>query len=165
MTDDSNRVLLPIIPLARDAVLLPGITLRIPVQNRPDIPALLSAIYSQAAATKTDPSTISIGCVPLCSPFLSSEGQNLIEDSEARGRRTAEHLASKPGDVKEKDLYLYGTSARVSGVYGRRPGELSLVVEGQRRFRIQRFTKLKPHVECEAVLLGEESRLRQSKTI
>ena len=46
------RTLVPIIPLARDSVLLPGTSLRVPIGNRPDIPALLSAVYSKGADSK-----------------------------------------------------------------------------------------------------------------
>ena len=72
-------------------------------------------------------------------------------------RNTAEHLASNPGDVEEKDIFLYGTIAKISGVQGRRPGELALVVEGSRRFKVERFVKSKPYVECEVTPLAEES--------
>ncbi|MCJ1283301.1 hypothetical protein MMC26_002629 [Xylographa opegraphella] len=156
MATSPKHKLLPLIPLARDSVLLPGVTLRVPVQNRPDIPALLSSIYTRAATPKPDTSSISVGCVPLCSPLLSPEGQNLLEDAEIRVRKTAEHLAANPGRAGEKDLFEYGTVAKISGVQGRRPGELALVVEGLRRFRIERFTQFKPYMEAEVVYLDED---------
>ncbi|MCJ1245535.1 hypothetical protein MMC30_002739 [Trapelia coarctata] len=156
MVTSLKHKLLPIIPLARDGVLLPGVTLRIPVHNRPDIPALLSSIYSRASTPKPDTSTISVGCVPLCSPLLSPEGQNLLEDAEIRVRKTAEHLATNPGKAGEKDLFAYGTVAKISGVQGRRPGDLALVVEGVRRFRIERFTQFRPYMEAEVVYIDED---------
>ena len=156
MAGDPNRTLLPIIALAREAVLFPGITFRIPVQNRPDIPSLLSAIYAKAAVPKSESSPVAVGCVPLCSPLLSPEGQNLLEDSDVRMRKTAEHLMGNPGGAGERDLFGYGVVARISGVQGRRPQELALVVEGVRRFRVERFTQFKPFIECEVMPLGEE---------
>ncbi|MCJ1436524.1 hypothetical protein MMC27_005903 [Xylographa pallens] len=156
MATSPKHKLLPLIPLARDSVLLPGVTLRVPVQNRPDIPALLSSVYNRAATPKTDTSAISVGCVPLCSPLLSPEGQNLLEDAEIRVRKTAEHLATNLGRADEKDLFGYGTVAKISGVQGRRPGELALIVEGLRRFRIERFTQFKPYMEAEVVYLDED---------
>ncbi|MCJ1390688.1 hypothetical protein MMC18_003549 [Xylographa bjoerkii] len=156
MATSPKHKLLPLIPLARDSVLLPGVTLRVPVQNRPDIPALLSSVYTRAATPKPETSTISVGCVPLCSPLLSPEGQNLLEDAEIRVRKTAEHLAMNPGKTDEKDLFGYGTVAKISGVQGRRPGELALIVEGVRRFRIERFTQFKPYMEAEVVYLDED---------
>jgi ATP-dependent Lon protease len=151
-----TRIILPIIPLARDAVLLPGITLRIPIFNRTDIPALLNAVYTQAGSVGADAPSIQVGCVPLCSPLLSPEGLNLLEDSEHRVRKTAEHLANNPSGAEAKDLFGYGVIAKIAGVQGRRPGELALVVEGTRRFRVERFTQFKPYMECEVTPLGEE---------
>ena len=157
MAGHPDRIIVPIIPLARDAVLLPGVSLRIPIAKRSDIPPLLTAVYSEATKFKREPSSIMIGCVPLGSPLLSPEGQNLIEDSESRVRKTAEHLALNPSGAGEKDLFGYGTVARISGVQGRRPGDLSLIVEGVRRFRVERFTQFKPYIECQITPLGEES--------
>ena len=156
MVTSPKHKLLPIIPLARDSVLLPGVTLRIPIHNRSDIPALLSSIYNRAATPRPDTSSISVGCVPLCSPLLSPEGQNLLEDAEIRVRKTAEHLATNPGKAAEKDLYAYGVVAKISGVQGRRPGDLALIVEGLKRFRIERYTQFSPYLEAEVVYLDEE---------
>ena len=157
MAGHPDRTILPIVPLARDAVLLPGVSLRIPVAKRSDIAPLLAAVYAEATKFKREPSSITIGCVPLASPLLSPEGQNLAEDSESRIRKTAEHLASNPSGAGEKDLFGYGTVARISGVQGRRPAELALIVEGVRRFRVERFTQFKPYIECQVTPLGEES--------
>ena len=159
MSGSPERILLPLIPLARDAVPIPGITLRIPLQNRPDIAALLSAVYTQATSQRTKPSKTLVGCVPLCSPLLSPEGQRLLEDSDTRLRKTAQRLADSPRDAKEPDLFTYGVVARVSGVQGRKANDLALVVEGLRRFRVERYTQFKPYIECEATPLGEEGAL------
>ena len=156
MAGDPNRILLPLIPLARDAVLFPGISLRIPLQDRPDIAALLSAIYNQAATRGAEPSLTLIGCVPLCSPLLSPEGQKLLEDSDLRIRKTAQHLADNPNDAKDVDMFAYGVTAKVVGVQGRRASDLVLVVEGLQRIRVERYTQFKPYIECEATQLEEE---------
>ena len=156
MADSPNRKILPLIPLERDSVLLPGVTLRVPVQNRPDIPALLSSVYTRAATPKPDAAAISVGCVPLCSPLLSHEGQNLLEDADIRVRKTAEHLATNPGQADQKDLFGYGVVAKISGVQGQRPGKLALIVEGVRRFRIERFTQFKPYMEAEVTYLKDQ---------
>ena len=167
MATPTNRLLLPIIPLARDSVLLPGITHRIPINNRPDIPALLTAVYSRVASNSSEAASVIIGCVPLCSPLLSPEGQQLLEDSEDRVRNTARRLSgpseqgkNEPGRVNERDLFVYGTTAKIAGIQGRRQSELRLVVEGLRRFRVERFTQFKPYVECEVTMLGEEGIFR-----
>jgi ATP-dependent Lon protease len=157
MTGDPTRTLLPIIPLARPAVLLPGITLRIPVTDKSGIPAILSNVYTRLGAQGKDDQAIQVGCIPMCSPLLSHEGQNLLEDSELRTRRTIEHLTEDASTIKdEADLFAYGVIAKVSGVQGRKPGELALVVEGVQRFRVERFTQFKPYMQCEITPLGEE---------
>ena len=172
-----NRAVLPIIPLPRDSVLLPGITHRIPVANRKDIPALLSVVYSQVANTSSDPASVIIGCVPLCSPLLSPEGQLLLEDSEDRVRNTARRIIGAsssgasgdgnskqdPGKASERDLFAYGVTAKIAGVQGRRQSDLRLVVEGLRRFRVERFTQFRPYVECEVTMLGEEGVCRAAQ--
>ena len=81
-----------------------------------------------------------------------------MEDAEIRVRKTAEHLAANPGKAAEKDLFAYGVVAKISGVQGRRPGDLALIVEGLKRFRIERYTQFKPYMEAEVVYLDEEGR-------
>ena len=61
-----------------------------------------------------------------------------------------------PGDADHRDLFMYGTVARISGVQGRRADDLSLIVEGIRRFRIDRFTQMRPYFEAEAAYIDEE---------
>lgn len=51
---------------------------------------------------------------------------------------------------------MYGTVAKISGVQGRKADDLSLIVEGVRRFRIDRFTQMRPYFEAEAAYLDEE---------
>ena len=166
MAAPPNRLVLPIIPLARDSVLLPGVTHRIPIGGRSDIPALLTAVYSRVASTSSDPASVVVGCVPLCSPLLSPEGQQLLEGSEDRVRNTARRLTNSaehrvdPARVNERDLFVYGVTAKIAGVQGRRQSELRLVVEGLKRFRVERFTQFKPYVECEVSILGEEGMRR-----
>ena len=156
MSESPERMILPIVPLAPDSVLLPAVNLRIPVQGRPDIPAILSAVYARGAQSPPDGSAAWIGCVPLCLPLLSHEGQKLLEDSEIRMRKTAEHIVADPGDGEPKDLFGYGVMAKIAGVQGRRRGELALVVQGVKRFRVERFTQFKPYLECEATCLEDD---------
>ena len=148
---------LALLPLPRGLILLPGITLRIPVTNRTDIPALLSSVYTRAATPKPDVTAISIGCIPINSPLLSPDGKSLIDDVEGSSRRQVESHEINPGAVDRKDLFLYGTVARISGVQGRRPDDLALVVEGMRRFKIDRITQKRPFFEADVTYLDEES--------
>ena len=52
---------------------------------------------------------------------------------------------------------MFGTVAKVSGVQGRRADDLSLIVEGIRRFRIDRFVQMRPYFEAEVAFLDDEN--------
>ena len=147
---------LALLPLPKGLVLLPGITLRVPVTNRTDIPALLSSVSTRASTPKLDATAISIGCVPLNSPLLSPDGTNLIDDVEGQSGRHIEPHDINPGAADKRDLFQYGTVAKISGVQGRRPGDLALVVEGIRRFKIDRITQKRPFFEANVAYLDEE---------
>jgi len=149
---------LALLPLPKGLVLLPGITLRVPVSNRTDIPALLSSVYTRAATPKPDATAISIGCVPINSSLLSPDGINLIDDIESSSKRSIENHDIDPGAANKKDLFSFGTVARISGVQGRRPDDLALVVEGIRRFRVDTITQKRPFFEANVTYLDEERR-------
>src|ERR1700753_2096142 len=106
----AKPVTLPVIPLAKDPVLLPGIVLRIPVAgNRPDIPALLSNVYSRAASkTHTQRlDSVNSACGPLKSPHLSQNGQKVISQDE-KSSKSKERLEANPASIKKEDLFGYG---------------------------------------------------------
>lgn len=152
----SKSATLCLLPLRRGDVLLPGTTLRISVSNRPDIPPLLTSAYSQARALSGDATTISLGCVPLKSPLLSSEGQNLIAGSDAQALEELQDPNRHPGGAEKEDLFKYGTVAKISGVQGSR-SDLVLIVEGVRRFKINKITQERPFFEAKVAYLDEES--------
>lgn len=147
---------LPILPLPYGSVLLPGVTLRIPVSGRSDIPALLSAIYTRDRRLIPNASAITIGCLPINSPLLRSDGQELLGTSDKSQQREDEIEALNLDSIDHRNLFMYGTVARVSGVQGRRSDDLSLVVEGIRRFRVERFKQMRPFFEAEVAFLDEE---------
>ncbi|CZS89001.1 related to endopeptidase La 2 [Rhynchosporium agropyri] len=141
---------LPVIPLAKDTVLLPGIVLRIPVAgNRADIPALMSNVYSRAASKTPNQrlENVHIACVPLGSPYLSSHGRKMIA-SDDRSTSPKQRPDINPGNATKDDLFGYGVAAKISGVEGRGTGEFALLVEGIARVRIDRITQERPF--CEA---------------
>jgi ATP-dependent Lon protease len=146
---------LPVIPLPKDAVLLPGTTLRVPIVNRADVAALLAHIYSRAVNPKSEVA-ITIGCVPLNSPYLSLDGKKLLEDAKSQAQEPYE---VDPGQAKRKDLFRYGTVAKVSGVQGRQQGELALVVEGLSRFKIDNFIQDSPYFEAQIVPHTDEGKM------
>ena len=152
----SKSQTLPILPLPKGSVLLPGITLRIPVANRTDIPALLTSVFTKDKRARVDATAIYIGCVPINSPLLRSDGQQLLDDGNLKKTRQVHDKDTNPGDADHRDLFMYGTVAKISGVQGRRADDLSLIVEGIRRFRIDRFTQMRPYFEAEVVYLDEE---------
>lgn len=138
---------LPLVPLPHNLVLLPGVTARVPLQNRADVAAILAHIYSKASTPRPEPSSVTVGCVPLNSPYLSPDGKRLIEDAEPKDRKGS-IIESDPGQARKPDLFQYGTMAKVTGVQGRRPEELNLVVEGMSRFKIDKITRERPYFEA-----------------
>jgi ATP-dependent Lon protease len=147
----TKPIILPVIPLARDTVLLPGIVLRIPVAgNRPDIPALLSSVYSRAASKTPSQrlDNVNIACVPLNSPFLSPNGQKMIAQDE-QSHKPKGIVDIGPESANKEDLFGYGVAAKISGVEGRGTGEFALLVEGVARVRIDKLTQERPFFEAE----------------
>ncbi|KAF2268732.1 ATP-dependent protease-like protein La [Lojkania enalia] len=139
----SSRIL-PVIPLAPPHALLPGTSLKIPTANRADLAAILAKIYSISSTAKPD-AAITVACVPLNSALVSRDGKLLIEDG--KGGKAA--FESDPMGATRKDLFGYGCLAKVSGVEGRRVGELSLVVEGLERIDVRDVVQERPYFEAE----------------
>jgi ATP-dependent Lon protease len=149
----SARVL-PLIPLAAPFALLPATTLKIPIANRSDIAAILAKIYSISPTAKPD-AAITIACVPLNSPAVSPrDGKLLIEDGGKKSAR-ASLYETDPVNATKKDVFGYACVAKVSGVQGRRQGELSLVVEGLERVRIVDVVQDRPYFEGELEAVEE----------
>ncbi|KAF2103415.1 ATP-dependent protease La [Rhizodiscina lignyota] len=144
----SKRI--PIVPLPRNDVVLPGVTVRVKLANRPDIAALLAHIYSKAA-TKSD--SVIIGCVPVKSPYLNGEGQKLIEDAN---EKREEHHVADPAHAKKEDLFSFGTMAKVTGVQGRRQGEVAIIVEGLSRFVVEKVLQERPYFEATVLPYEDE---------
>ena len=147
---------IPILPLPQGSVLLPGTNLRIPINGRKDIPALLSSVLAKDKRPRPDTSAITIGCVPLNSPLLRSDGQNLIDDKAASEGSPKDDAVGDFNELDHRQLFMYGVVAKISGVQGRGADDLSLIVEGIRRFRIDRFTQMRPYFEAEVALVNDE---------
>jgi ATP-dependent Lon protease len=159
MAKPSSIRTLPLIPLPYSTVLLPGVVTRIPLQNRADIAAILANIYSKASTPRPEASSVTVGCVPLNSPYLSPDGKQLIENGDAKGKDNKSAVLEQrdPSLAGKADLFMYGTMARVTGVQGKRPGELSLMVEGIGRFKIERFVRERPYFEAKIALHEDEA--------
>lgn len=151
---------LPVIPLAKDTVLLPGIVLRIPVAStRSDIPSLLSNVYSRAAAKTPSQrlDNVHVACVPLNSPYLTPHGQKMISH-DPQTPKLKDQLEVQPGNARKEDLYGFGVAAKISGVEGRGTGEFALLVEGVARLRIDRVTQERPFFEAEVTYEYDDGR-------
>ena len=147
---------LPILPLPKGSVLLPGVTLRVPIADRSDISALLSAVVAKDRRPRPNATAVSIGCVPINSPLLRSDGQHLLDDGVHKSQRHLRDEDVNVGDADHRDLFMYGTVAKISGVQGRRADDLALIVEGVKRFRIDRFIQMRPFFEAEVAYLDGE---------
>ena len=148
---------LPLIPLARGSILLPGIIQRIPVTaSRSDIPALLSHVYESVAnkgsGKKID--TVSIACVPLGSPFVGPGGQLLINNGEEPDVSQIEEVDM--ADAKQSDLFGFGVAAKIIGVDGRDSGEFSLRVEGTHRVKVETITHDHKYFETKVTYHNDE---------
>jgi ATP-dependent Lon protease len=144
----SKSKIIPVIPLQKGQVLLPGVTLRIAIAYRPDIAALLARVYSISSNPRNE-SPIEVGCVPVGSPLLSPDGKRLIEG----GLDDDNDVLHVDDDGK---LFGFGTMAKITGVQGRVQGELSLIVEGLNRFQVDRITQEKPYVEARITYITED---------
>lgn len=156
MTKPSSIRTLALIPLPHSTVLLPGVVTRIPLQNRADIAAILANIYSKAATPRPEASSVTVGCVPLNSPYLSPDGKQLIENGDGKDDKSAAGQTD-PALASKADLFMYGTMARVTGVQGKRPGELSLMVEGISRFKVEKLVRERPYFEAKVALHEDEA--------
>ena len=144
---------LPLIPLAPPLAVLPGTTLKIPITNRSDVAAILAKIYSISPTAKPDAS-ITVACVPLNSNTISpKDGRLLIEDGAGLGKTVYE---SDPMQAGKKDVFGYACVAKVSGVQGRRQGDLSLVVEGLERVQVVDVVQERPYFEGELAMVDED---------
>ncbi|KIW64600.1 ATP-dependent protease La [Phialophora macrospora] len=150
------KATIPLIPLAKDAVLLPGVTLRIPVSNRADIPLLLSSAFQRATKSRTGTAQLPIGCVPLTSPFLSPDGKELLDSSAKESSRDYDTAEVDPGKARKQDLYGYGTLAKIIGVQGNSNADPYLLVEGIQRFKIDKIRHERPHFEAEVTFYEDE---------
>ncbi|ODA77686.1 hypothetical protein RJ55_06288 [Drechmeria coniospora] len=147
---------LPVVPLARGALLLPGLVQRIPVDaGRPDIPALLAQVYERAAANGPDGRIdgVPIACVPLSSPLLGPTGQLLVNNGdEADGSQTDN---VNPGTAGRGDIFGFGVAAKVVGIDGRGGGEFALRVEGTTRVRVDRILRDRPFFEAKVTYFND----------
>lgn len=153
-SNDGRATKLPLVPLAKGSVLLPGVTLRIPVSNRPDLTNLLSSLVDRP---KRDGNSITFGCIPLGSPFLSRDGQHLLEGEDSDEERKEDYDSIDAGQARKDDLFSHGTVGKVIGVQRRAYAEPFLLVQGSQRFTVKKVLKDRPYFEAEVFIHEENS--------
>ncbi|KAI1007447.1 Lon protease 2, peroxisomal [Podosphaera aphanis] len=148
----ARTVNIPLIPLPKDTVLLPGVVLRIPIaNNRPDILALITAIYNRAESHINRLENVQIACVPLSSTLLSRYGQKMISQDPEGTLKLKDKVDINPANATEEDLFGYGVAAKISGVEGRGTGEFALLVEGTARVKLEKLTSHRPFFEAKVI--------------
>lgn len=156
----SQTATLPLIPLPRGTVLLPGLAYRVTVNSsRPDLPALLAYVYELAASKGPDGriDSIPIACVPVSSPLVGPDGQLLIANGE--DPESARIDLVNPGTAKKDDLFGFGVAAKIVGIDGRGSGEFALRVEGTCRIRVDAIVRERPFFEAKATYYEDEGKL------
>ncbi|OAA68906.1 Peptidase S16, Lon [Cordyceps fumosorosea ARSEF 2679] len=154
----AQKMSLPLIPLPRDTILLPGLVQRISVtSSRPDVAALLAHVYERAASKGPDGriDSVPIACVPVNSPFVGPNGQLLISNGEEVDPSAIEDV--NPGSAKKGDLYHFGVAAKIIGIDGRGAGEFALRVEGTSRIRIDAITRERPYFEGQVTYFNDDT--------
>ncbi|POR35929.1 Lon protease 2, peroxisomal [Tolypocladium paradoxum] len=152
----SQSASLPLIPLARGTLLLPGLLQRISVSSsRPDIPALLAHVYERAAAQGPDSriDSVPIACVPVSSPLVGPTGQLLINSGEEIDGSQVDEV--NPGTASGDDLFGFGVAAKVVGIDGRGGGEFALRVEGTARVRVDHISRERPFFEAKVTYFND----------
>ncbi|KAL3439239.1 Lon protease-like protein 2, peroxisomal [Aspergillus tetrazonus] len=155
-TNGGRPTKLSLVPLPKGSVLLPGATLRIPVSNRPDLANLLSSLLDRTNAIRRDANSITFGCVPLCSPYLSKDGQHVIDNGTVDEDKKEEFGSLEAGQARKEDLYRYGTLGKVIGVQRRAYSEPHLLVQGVQRLTVRRVLRERPFFEAECILHDEK---------
>ncbi|CAN8103016.1 unnamed protein product [Discula destructiva] len=154
----SHSATLPILPLGEEIVLLPGIIKSVPVSSsRPDLIALLSAVYNRAGArsSKGRIDSVPIACVPTAAglSLVGPGGVLLIEN----GERDHSGRESDSSRISKRDLFHAGVAAKITGVEGRGTGEFSLLVEGVARVKVDKIYQTQPHFEGKVTYYQDEA--------
>ncbi|KAK6348779.1 hypothetical protein TWF730_009549 [Orbilia blumenaviensis] len=158
---------LPIIPLPSGHVLLPGVTKRINVTDRPDIAALLRNVFGQSPEQFLSNAHKLVGCVPLKAPsqvqFIRDkadqrhlegatetpqEGQAFgVEDVTERAIKAV--TTPDPKLPAPKDLFTHGVAAKVVGLEERTAGGMTILVEGISIFKLGPITQETPYISAD----------------
>ncbi|KAL5601071.1 hypothetical protein BROUX41_005900 [Berkeleyomyces rouxiae] len=147
---------LPLVPLLRGTVLLPGVVQRIPVSSsRPDVPSLLAALLEESALTSSDRIESIIGCVPVAPAVLAAAAAAAATSTTHRAIQPAHTRADQRAPevpfskLQAADLSPIGVTAKVLGIDGRGGlGDFTLRVEGLQRCQVKGVVKDRPFFEA-----------------
>ncbi|KAF8463482.1 putative LON domain serine protease [Kalaharituber pfeilii] len=132
---------LPIITLPYSSVLLPGAILRIPLEDRKDIQALLAKLTYEAIERSTTPQAPNTTPVPAATPRPAS---------------SKEPARPHPiGTVGKVIGFEHGRVVLAVGSPAGLQGGAAILVEGINRFRIRNVLQKTPFVEAEVELLPD----------
>jgi len=151
----ASTATIPILPLGKGVLLPAAVPLRIPISNRADVPALFSSAFPRSVLTRSGSTTLTLGCVPLNSPYLSHDGQQLLENRRSENGRRQERSDINPSKATKDDLFSYGTLAKIVNVQGQPGQDPYIVVEGIQRFRINQVSQERPYFEAEVVFYDD----------
>lgn len=174
---------LPIIPLTEGLVLFPGVTIRIPLLNRPDIPTVLSSLFSDAGThDETAVPPLHVGCVPRRSSShshgehkfdgvvtreslenLDNTGSLNVTDARDDINTLISTFPDQQPGISKDDLSHFGTLAKIVGLQSHSASESYLLVEGIKRMSILDFVDGSSPLKAKVVLY-EESRLPWSRS-
>ncbi|KAF2744278.1 putative LON domain serine protease [Sporormia fimetaria CBS 119925] len=141
---------LPLIPLATPDVLFPRTILKVPINARPDIVAILSKAQAVDAVAN-----ITVACVPLGSSQMGPTGQLLIEDGQKGEKSGRVVVESDPLTATKKDLYGYACVARLLGYEQQGRGATYILLEGTERVSIVDVLQERPYFEGELMKADE----------
>jgi len=96
--------------------------------------------------------------VPLNSPFLSRDGQQLIDNLHGESGRRQERFDINPAKATKDDLFGYGTLAKIVGVQTQPGSEPYILVEGVQRFQINKITQERPYFEGEVTFYEDDGK-------
>lgn len=145
---------LPIIALPFGTVPICGRKLQIAGSSRQDIVAIIANFYNGALSNKSKEFSTSIGCVPLRSPYLSADGQKLIESPGPKDERDTQ--LPDPANVKREDLFNYGVVAKIQGIEGGKTGDIKLILDCTTRFKLGKFVSEGPYIEARCEIHKDE---------
>lgn len=125
---------IPIITVGDGVVPFPGVSLRVPLSDRPDVVAQLTHLLRNEAANPSSNGLV-LGLVPVsASAVLAPSSPDL-----------------KPGRRTHTDLADYGTTVKIRAIRidSAATATAQMLVEGMHRFKVSRIVQTDPHLSAD----------------